>query len=100
MHRTSFHSRPGNFSPSAIHAHSHPLRGTRGGGGWNPLPDFLMCCCISKRFCLQSKTFDLLNKIRYISRVVALLQARDATNSGRHLYRHLGFYQELEISQP
>ena len=39
MHRTSFHSRPGNFSPSAIHANSHPLRGTRGGGGWmKPLP--------------------------------------------------------------
>ena len=33
-------------------------------------------------------------------RVVALLQACDATNSGRHLCRHLGFYQELEISQP
>ena len=29
--------------------------------------------------------------------VVALLEACDVTNNGRHLGRHLGFYQELEI---
>ena len=41
-----------------------------GGGevGWNPFPEFLICCSISERFCLQSKTFDLLNEARYISR--------------------------------
>ena len=29
--------------------------------------------------------------------VVALLEACDVTNNGRHLAHHLGFYQELEI---
>ena len=67
-----------------------------GGGGeasWNPSPEFLTCCSISKRFCLQWKAFDLLNKMRYIIWVMALLEACDVTNNGRHL----GFYQELEI---
>ena len=31
--------------------------------------------------------------MRYILRVMALLEASDVTNN----YRHLGFYQELEI---
>ena len=35
--------------------------------------------------------------MRYILLVVALLEARDVTNNGRHLGRHLGFCQELEI---
>ena len=35
--------------------------------------------------------------MRYISWVVALLEACDDTNNGGHLTRHLGFYQELEI---
>ena len=30
--------------------------------------------------------------------MVALLEACDVTNNGRHLGRDLGFYQELEIS--
>ena len=68
-----------------------------GGGWWNPSPEFLICCSISKRFCLQWKAFDLLNKMRYISWVVTLLKTCDVTNNGRHLGRHLGFYQELEI---
>ena len=34
--------------------------------------------------------------MRYILWVVALLEACDVTNNGRHLGRHLGFYQELE----
>ena len=64
------------------------------GGGWTPPPlEFLICCSISKRFYLQWKAFDLLNKMRYILWVVALLEACDVTNNGRHL----GFYQELEI---
>ena len=33
----------------------------------------------------------------YILGVVALLEACDVTNNGRHLGRYLGFYQELEI---
>ena len=66
----------------------------RGGwGGWNPSLEFLICCSISKRFYLWWKAFDLLNKMRYILWVVALLEACDITNNGRHL----GFYQELEI---
>ena len=35
--------------------------------------------------------------MKYILGVVALLEACDVTNNGRHLGRHLGFYQELEI---
>ena len=36
--------------------------------------------------------------MRYILGVVTLLEASDVTHNGRHLDRHLGFYQELEIS--
>ena len=36
--------------------------------------------------------------MRYILWVVALLKACDVTDSDRQLCRHLGFYQELEIS--
>ena len=39
------------------------------------------------------KAFDLLNKMRYISWVVALLEASDVTSNSRQL----GFCQELEI---
>ena len=35
--------------------------------------------------------------MRNIFSVVALLETCDVTNNGRHLGRHLGFYQELEI---
>ena len=35
--------------------------------------------------------------MRYILWVVALLEACDVTNNGRHLGRHVGFYQELGI---
>ena len=48
-------------------------------------------------FCLHWKAFDLLNKMRYILWMVALLEACYVTNNGRHLCRYLGFYQELEI---
>ena len=63
------------------------------GDGWNPSREFLICCSILKRFYLWWKAFDLLNKMRYIHGVGALLIACDVTNNGRHL----GFYQELEI---
>ena len=46
---------------------------------------------------LQWKAFDLLSKMRYILWVVALLEACDVTKNGRHLGRHLEFYQESEI---
>ena len=36
--------------------------------------------------------------MRYILRVVTLLEASDVTNNSRHLGRHLRFFQELEIS--
>ena len=36
-------------------------------------------------------------KMRYILRVVALLEACDVTRNGGHLGCHLGFHQELEI---
>ena len=62
------------------------------GGSWNPSPEFFICCSISKLSHLQWKAFDLLNKMRCILQVVALLEASDVTKHGRHL----GFYQELE----
>ena len=71
----------------------------QGVGGVDPPPplEFLKCCSILKRFYLQWKAFDLLKKMRYILWVVALLEACDFANNGRHLGSHLGFYQELEI---
>ena len=65
-------------------------KGGRGGGWWNPSPE--LCCSISKRFYLQRKAFDLLNKMRYILWMVALLEACDVTHNGRYLGCHLGFY--------
>ena len=66
------------------------------GGGRNPSREFLIFCSTLTRFYLKWKAFDLLNKMWYILWVVALLEACDVTNNGRHLGRHLGFYQELE----
>ena len=42
---------------------------------------------------VESLCRDLLNKMKYILWVVALLEACDVTSNGHHL----GFYQELEI---
>ena len=86
------------ISPSDVHANSYSHRGARGGGrgavlDGTPPRCFFISCSILKRFYLQWKACDLLNKMRYILGVVALLEARDVNNSGRHL----GFYQELEI---
>ena len=58
---------------------------------------FLICCSISKRFCLQWKSFDLLYKMRYVLCMAALLEVCDVTKHGRLLGRNLGFYQELKI---
>ena len=69
-------------------------KGVKGGGvRWNPIPGVLICCSISKRFYFKWKAFDLPNKISYILRVVALLEACGVTNNGRHL----GSFQWLEI---
>jgi len=53
----------------------------------------LICCNISKQFCLQWNAFDLLYKIKNILWVVALLEVCDDI---KHSHR-LGFYQELKI---
>ena len=66
--------------------------GGRGVDGTLP-PEFSICCSISKRFYLKWKDLDLLNKMRYVLRVIALPEACDVTNNSRHL----GFYQVLEI---
>ena len=58
--------------------------------GWMDPPELLICCSISKRFYLQWKALDLVNKMRYIILVVALLGTCDVSNNNRHL----GFYQE------
>ena len=42
------------------------VQGEGGGGGWNPCPEFLICCSILKRFHLWWKACDLLNKMTYI----------------------------------
>ena len=44
------------------------------------------------------KAFDLLNKMRHILWVVALLETCEVANNGHYSGRHLGFYQELETS--
>ena len=58
-----------------------------------PPLEFLICCSISKRFCLQWKAFHLLYKMRYILWVEELLKVCDVIKHGRHL----GFYKELEF---
>ena len=45
---------------------------------------------VSKGFFLKRKAFGILNKMRYILQVMALLEASDVTNDDRHL----GFSQE------
>jgi len=69
------------------------VQGRGGGGGFDGTPLVLICCNISKPFCLQWKACDLLYKMKYILWVVALVEVCDVTKHGRHL----GFYQILEI---
>ena len=54
---------------------------------------FLYVAVFWNDFSFSGRPFDLVNKIRYILWVVALLEACEVTNNGRH---H-GFYQELEM---
>ena len=66
-------------------------------GGWNPSLEFFSVLQYFETILPLVESFDLLNKMRYILWVVALLEACDVANNGRHLGRHIGFYQELEI---
>ena len=50
-----------------------------------PSHEVLICCSLSKLFCLQWKAFDLLKKMMYILWVVALLEACGVTKHGRLL---------------
>ena len=68
-----------------IFARHHYKEG--GGGVDGTPPKTLICCSVSKRFCLQWKAFDLRNKMRYILWVVTLPKACDVTNYSRHLGR-------------
>ena len=76
--------RTGKLTPSYRGAEGWRWGGG-GVGGWNPTPEFLICCNISKRFYLYWKAFDLLNNMKYILWMVALLEAFGVTNNGRHL---------------
>ena len=52
-----------------------------------------------KRFCLPSKAFHLLDKMRYILWMMALQEACDIIIYDRHLGHHLAFNPELEITK-
>ena len=69
-------------------------KGVGGGGLKELLATVFGMLQYLETICVQWKAFDLLNNTRYIFWVVALLEACDVTHNGRHL----GFYQELEIS--
>ena len=51
------------FNPRTYSRIHTPTVVLKAGWWWNPSLEFLICCSISKRFCLQWKTFDLLNKM-------------------------------------
>ena len=66
----------------------------KGGGGEGKVdgtPSQSYVAVFRNEFYLQRKAFDLL-KMRYILLMVALLEACDVTQNGRHLGCHLGFY--------
>ena len=86
-----------NVSPSDVHANSYLNRRIQRVGVDGPPPDFLICYSIWKRFYLYGKPLIFLNKMRYILWVVALLEACDITNNGRHLARYLGFLPRIRI---
>jgi len=65
------------------------------GGLMEPLPR--VCDMLQYFECLQWKSFDLHSKMRYILWVVALLEACDVANNGRHLGCPLAFYKKLEF---
>ena len=55
---------PNQCRPSDVQRKVIPPPLYKGVDGTRPL-NFLTCCSISKRFCLQWKAFDLLNKLTY-----------------------------------
>ena len=60
---------------------AHPPWHKGGGGDWNPSVKFFFTCCSTlKRFFLQWKAFDLLDKMRYILWVLALLEPVTSPN--------------------
>ena len=61
--------------------------------GMNPPPGVWYVAVFWNDYTFSGKQFDLLNKMRYILGVVALLGACDVSNNDHHLVRHLRFYQ-------
>ena len=60
---------------------AHPPWHKGGGRGLEPLRQvFFTCCSTLKRFFLQWKAFDLLDKMRYILWVLALLEPVTSPN--------------------
>ena len=70
-----------------------------GGGGWMESLSWVfdMLQYFETILPLVESLWSSQQDCRYISWVVALLEACDVTNNGLHLGCHLGFYQELEI---
>ena len=86
------------FNPRTYTQIHTPTKVQKGGGLIQPLPAvFDMLQYFEMILPLVESLTDLLNKMRYILWVVALMEACDITNNGCHLDRYLGFYQEVEI---
>ena len=86
------------FNPHTYTQIHTPTKVQKGGGLIESLPAvFDMLQYFESILPLVESLNDLLNKMRYILWVVALMEACDVTNNGCHLGRYLGFYQELEI---
>ena len=67
--------------PSDVHSPWHKGLGGGGGGVLEPLRQvFFTCCSTLKRFFLQWKAFDLLDKMRYILWVLALRELVTSPN--------------------
>ena len=66
----------------------------RGGAGvLEPLPRVFYILQYFEKNYPQWKAFELLEKMKYILWVVALLETCAVTKHGSHLGRHLGFYE-------
>ena len=77
-----------------IHTPTVVKGGVGGGGSWmEPLPKVFYMLQYFETILPSWKAFHLLDKMRYILWVVALLEVCDVTKNGRHL----GFYKELQI---
>ena len=70
------------------------VKGGGVGGSWmEPLPRVFYMLQYFETILPSWKAFHLLDKMRHILWVVALLEVCDVTKNGRHL----GFYKELQI---